>query len=77
MQYARIHKLFDKACITKGVPDLLNEGSPYGATVAMATYMIQITLFHKKSVCLGLFYKIKVVRNKYQNMPNISNLYGF
>ena len=52
-------------------------GSPYGAAVAMATYMIYTTLFHKKYVCLGLCHNIKAVRHKYQSMPNISNLDGF
>ena len=52
-------------------------GSPYGAAVAMATYMIYRTLFHKKSICLGLSYNIKAVGHKYQSMPNISNLYVF
>ena len=28
----------------------LNEGSPYGTMVAIATYMIQITFDHKKSM---------------------------
>ena len=49
-------------------------GSPYGAAVAMATYMIYATLFHKKYMCLGLYYNIKALRHKYQNMTNIANL---
>ena len=51
-------------------------GSPYGTAVAMATYMIYTTLFHKKYMCLGLYYNIKALRDrpKYQSMPNIANL---
>ena len=49
-------------------------GSPYGAAVAMATYMIYTTLFDKKYMCHGLCYNIKAVRHKYRSMPNISNL---
>ena len=52
-------------------------GCPYGAAVAMATYMIYTTLFHKKYMCLGLCYNIKAVRHKYQSMPHISNLNVF
>ena len=54
-------------------------GSPYGEAVAMETYMIYTTLFHKKYniMCLELCYNIKAVRHKYQSMPNISNLDGF
>ena len=44
-----------------GVSGFLNEGSLCAATVAMATYMIQITLFHKKCMCLVLCYNIKAV----------------
>ena len=61
MQLARIHKLFDKRCNTKGVPGFQNEGSTYAPMVAMATYMIQIMFDHKKSMCLGLCYNIKAV----------------
>ena len=61
IQLARINKLFDKTCTTKGIPGFRTEGSPYGAMVAMATYIIQITFDHKKSMCLGLCYNIKAV----------------
>ena len=52
-------------------------GSPYGTAVAMATYMIYTTLFHKKYMCLGLCCNIKTVRHKYKSTPNILNLDGF
>ena len=42
---------FDKTCITTVLPVFFkNEGSPNGATVAMATYMIKINLFQKDFV---------------------------
>ena len=59
------------------MPGFQNVGSPYGAAVAMATYMVYTTLFHKKYMCLGLCYNIKAVGHKYKSMPNISNLDGF
>ena len=49
-------------------------GSPYGAAVAMATYMIYTTLFQKKYIGLGLCYNMKAVRHKYQSTQNIQNL---
>ena len=54
MQYAQIHTLFDKTCITNGVPGFKNVDSPYGAAVSMASYIMYITLFHIKYMCLGL-----------------------
>ena len=61
MKQAHIYTPFDRTCIAKGVPGFLNEGSLCGATVTMATYMIQIALFHKKRMCLVLCYNTKSV----------------
>ena len=50
----------------------LNESIPYGATVAVAICMI--LMFHK---ILYVSWIVKAVWHKYQNMPNISNSFGF
>ena len=74
-----MHSKHDVMRIVDDVSTLMTLTSLYHnkARVAMATYMIYTTSFHKKHMCLGLCLNIKTVRHKCQSMPNISNLDGF